>query len=152
MGAVFAPLTLVAVLILVYGEAGATGIVLALLVFAVGAFLLMAVLRKVRSDDGRAIVIDNDGLDYRRMNRRERFYVPWSEVSGVRYERLQHGGAWFVLDLRAPRSRFLVEGRSRSDRTYLELPSMEELKIRHQDLGRLIRAHLPDAGDEDARE
>jgi hypothetical protein len=150
-GVFFALLTLIAVEIVVNGNAGVTGVVIALVVFAVGAFLLVYVLWKVRSDGGRAMVIGNDGVEYLPLDRKSRFYVPWSEVTGVRYKSDNDGIRWFVLDLRAPRSKFRVEGQKqwhdRYQTTSLTLASAMELKISHGELARLIHAHVPDADD-----
>jgi hypothetical protein len=148
IGGIFAMLTLIAVLILVNGDAGGTGVVLALLVFAVGAFLLVYVIRKVRRDGGRAIAMGTDGFEYRLLSGKSRFYVPWSEVNGVRYKTDSDGAGWFVLDLRVPLSKFRVEGKGRwheNKRTSLLLPGTALLKG-GQELGRLLHAHLPDVG------
>ena len=124
----------------------------AVIPLAFGAFCLLVVWRMSQGGQ-RAIVIDKDALDVRFLNR-NRVRIPWSEVSGIREKTDLNDQTYVVLDLRAPRSHFLVEEgkpsfkRSRKDRPTLAFPSSRlMLDTKRERLLEMIQAHLPDADD-----
>jgi hypothetical protein len=126
---------------------------LVLFALVVGVLGLIAFTRTI-SAGRRAIVLDDEGLDYT-TPQGERFHVPWSKVVTARAE--EHRSAEdttksVVLDLREPLSRFKLQGglwpTVRTRQTSLLIPN-QLLSASNEDLLGLIQAHLPDGDRED---
>src|SRR5262249_31765884 len=95
-------------------DSDGTGIRLLLSVFAAFSLALgcLGVARavQIRSGDRKAIVIDQEGIDYR-LPAGARFHVPWGAVTAVREKVHETGDSTYhyvVLDLSEPLSRFRV--------------------------------------------
>jgi hypothetical protein len=125
--------------------------VLAALSLTFGLLSLWAFIR-IKSE-GRALVLDNRGVEFRPIRGRPA-QIPWDQVIRVR-EKVEHTGEegerYVVLDLRAPLSTFLVpakekdrRGRLRAREGKLSLQT-RLLDIPKDDLIRLIQAHLSEA-------
>jgi hypothetical protein len=146
---------LVAAGLLVWGIAASgtsAQVVLSLVaaIFLYGGVTFLRCFIRIKRVDARALVLDDEGIEFRRPTGGRSARVPWDQVSGVRETRTEND-RFVGLDLRAPLSTFLVPPnetdrweRFRNRRPMLAV-STNQIDTSGDDLIKLIKSHLPDA-------